>query len=56
MLKEINLYENKLIFRIPDEFEIVDDAGEFFVSIKPDYAFVDKRTNALVSVLKTERV
>lgn len=54
MLKEINLYENKLIFRIPEEFEVVDDAGRFFVSTKPDYAFVDKQTNALVSVLKTE--
>ena len=54
MLEGINLYENKLIFRIPEEFEVVDDAGRFFVSTKPDYAFVDKQTNALVLVLKTE--
>ena len=54
MTKEIKLYDNKVIFQLPEEFVAVQDINRYFLSVKPDFAFVEPETNALVSVLKTE--
>lgn len=54
MTKEINLYDNRVIFQLPEEFVAVQDINKYFLTAKPDFAFVEQETNALVSVLKTE--
>lgn len=54
MTKEIKLYDNRVYFQLPEEFVAVQDINKYFLSAKPDFAFVEQETNALVSVLKTE--
>lgn len=54
MTKEIKLYDNRVFFQLPEEFVAVQDINKYFLSAKPDFAFVEQETNALVSVLKTE--
>lgn len=54
MNKEINLYDNRVVFQLPEEFVVVQDINKYFLSAKPEIAFVEQETKALVSVLKTE--
>lgn len=54
MYKEIKLYDDKVVFNLPEEFAEVKDTGNLFLSGKPDFVFSDNKTNALVSVLKTD--
>lgn len=54
MTKEIKLYDNRVFFQLPEEFVAVQDINKYFLLAKPDFAFVEQETKALVSVLKTE--
>lgn len=54
MSKDICLYDNKLRICLPDEFEAREDAEQFYSSGKPDFLFVSRETNAVLSVAKAE--
>lgn len=54
MNKEISLYDNKLKMQIPEQFVQSKDMDKFFVGAKPDFLYVDEKTDALISVTYTE--
>ena len=53
MTKEIKLYDNRVFLHLPEEFTAVEECSKYFLSAKPDFAFVEQKTNALISALKT---
>lgn len=48
MTKEINLYDNRVIFQLPEESVAVQDINKYFLTAKPDFAFVEQEANALL--------